>query len=158
MIRRVLFLCAVAACATAAEIARPGATAADWLANPEAAAKAAGSTAKALESIGTGTLVAMGVAALGILRVVAPLIPGCGPLVKLAADAVWAVMAHKDQKEADAAAEVLTGAVATAAPVLDALRAQPPAELPPEIRALLDSPILVQAVHYLAEQKARGKA
>jgi hypothetical protein len=45
----------------------------------------------------------IGVAALAALRVVAPLIPGGGPLVKLAADAAWAVMAHRDQKQADEA-------------------------------------------------------
>jgi hypothetical protein len=96
---RIVFLCAFAGVAVAAEIARPGATAADWLANAEAAAKAAGATAKTLDGIGAVAWGAIGVAALGALRILAPLIPGGGPLVKMAADAAWAMMAHKDQGE-----------------------------------------------------------
>ncbi len=95
-----------------------------------------------------------GIAALGLLRVVAPLIPGGGPVVKLAADAVWSVMAHKDQKAADDAADVLRSAVATAAPVLHALRNLPPDQVPASVRRLLDSPVIVQAMHLLADQGA----
>jgi hypothetical protein len=151
---RIVFLCAFAGVAVAAEIARPGATAADWLANAEAAAKAAGATAKTLDGIGAVAWGAIGVAALGALRVLAPLIPGGGPLVKMAADAVWAMMAHKDQKAADDAAAVLSRAVAQAAPVLDALRSLPPGSLPPDILRLLDSPITVQALNHLADRTA----
>lgn len=99
--RRVAFLCALAGCAVAAEIARPGATAADWLANPEAAARAAGKTAEALNGLGPGAWTVITIAALAALRMVAPFIPGGGPVVKLAADVVWSLMAHKDQKAAD---------------------------------------------------------
>ncbi len=59
-----------------------------------------------------------GVAALGLLRVVAPLVPGGGPLVKMAADLVWNVMATRDQKKTDQAQVLIHQAASSLAPVL----------------------------------------
>lgn len=94
-----------------------------------------------------------GVAALGLLRVVAPLIPGGGPLVKMAADLAWTVMAHKDQKAADAAAAMTHQAATHIAPILDAVRTLPPGTLPPHVQQMLDIPMVRAAIDHIAASK-----
>lgn len=94
-----------------------------------------------------------GVAALGLLRVVAPLIPGGGPLVKMAADLAWSVMSTRDQKAADKAAALSQQAAAHVAPILDAVRALPPGTLPPHVQQLLDVPMVRAAIDHMAAQK-----
>lgn len=95
----------------------------------------------------------LGVTALALLRVVAPMIPGGGPLVKLAADAAWSVMATKDQKAADSTAITLANAASHVAPILDAVRSLPPGTLPNHVQQLLDVPIVRSAVEHIAKQK-----
>ena len=48
------------------------------------------------------TIIAVSVAGLGLLRIVAPLIPGGGPVIKTVADLAWKFLADKEQKKADA--------------------------------------------------------
>ena len=48
------------------------------------------------------TIIAVSVAGLGLLRIVAPLIPGGGPVIKTVADLAWKILADKEQKKADA--------------------------------------------------------
>jgi hypothetical protein len=90
-----------------------------------------------------------GLAALGLLRVVLPLIGG-GPIVKVAADLVWGIMAHKDQKAADKAADRVQSAVAIAAPLIDQIRSIPADQLPDGIRGILSSPSVQLALTHLA--------
>ena len=101
---------------------------------------------------------AIGLGALGLVRVIAPMIPGGGPLVKVVADAAWAVMAHKDQKATDKAQEQISEAVAVAMPVVAALQAMPPEDLPPAIKNALDNPLVKQALDLLAASKPAARA
>lgn len=96
-----------------------------------------------------------GVVALGLLRVVAPLIPGAGPLVKSAADLAWTVMATRDQKRTDQAQATISQAAAVAQPLMDALRAVPPSDLPPALSIALADPHIAQAIHQLATKPAQ---
>ena len=95
----------------------------------------------------------IGVAALGILRVIAPMIPGGGPIVKMAADLVWNVMATRDQKATDAAAAMTHQAASHIAPILDAVRALPPGTLPPHVQQMLDVPMVRAALDHVAAAK-----
>ncbi len=93
---------------------------------------------------------------LWIVGRLAPAFPVLGPMAGKIADGAWALLASRNQKAADQAQATVQSAAAHAAPVLDALRSLPPDALPPGIRQLLDSPVTVQALHYLAGE--RGKA
>jgi hypothetical protein len=93
-----------------------------------------------------------GVAALGLLRIVAPLIPGGGPIVKMAADFAWTVMSTKDQKAADQAAAMAQQAAQHVGPILDAIKTLPPGTLPAHVQQMLDVPIVRAAVEHLAKR------
>ncbi len=71
---------------------------------------------KALAILGVG-----GTAALYALKLVAPMIPGGGPIVGKVADMAWSFMAHRDQREADAIKGAVHEAAKTAAPFLKVL-------------------------------------
>lgn len=105
------------------------------------------------QTLGAGALAAgfTGLAALlwGIGRV-APGVPGLGSGVGMLADAAYAMLAHRKQKEADQAVIVTSGAAQEAAPVLAMIRALPPGLLPPQIQSALASPIVGAAVDHLA--------
>ena len=91
-----------------------------------------------------------GVVALGLLRVVAPLIPGGGPIVKVVADMAWSAMAHKDQKKADAAAASAHQASAYLVDIVLAAQRLPPGTLPEHIEQLLAAPIVNSAIEHLS--------
>lgn len=95
----------------------------------------------------------IGVAALGLFRVVAPFIPGGGPLLKTAADLAWRFLATKDQKATDAAAAMTHQAASHIAPILDAVRALPPGTLPPHVQQMLDVPMVRAALDHVAAAK-----
>ena len=92
-----------------------------------------------------------GVAALGLLRVVAPLIPGGGPIVKVVADMAWSVMAHGDQKKADAAAQTARQAATYLIDIVLAAQRLPPGTMPENIEQLLAAPIVNSAIEHLAK-------
>ncbi|HEX3132636.1 MAG TPA: hypothetical protein VHX44_03525 [Planctomycetota bacterium] len=95
-----------------------------------------------------------GVLALALFRAVAPLIPGTGPLIKGAADLVWSLMATHDQKRTDQAQATITQAATIAQPLMDALRAVPPSDLPPALSIALGDPLISQAIQHLATKPA----
>jgi hypothetical protein len=155
--RRVIVLLAIASAGIAVEIARPGATAADWIANPEEAARRAGETAERLEGLGTGAWAAIGTAALMVLGlakrfapIISRVIPVWGPLIEGTANVLWEVTATKDQKAADRARDLAADAVIAAGPVIDALRAIPMKDLPEPIREALTSPLVIAALDHLS--------
>jgi hypothetical protein len=88
---------------------------------------------------------------LGVIRVAAPIIPGAGPLVQGAANAVWSLMATRKQKQADAAAQTVSQAAQVAKPLLDELRAMPLDQLPPSLRELVNHPYVSAAIQHLSE-------
>lgn len=149
-----LWLIGVGASLAAGE-AIPGATAIDWLTNPEDAGRRAGETADHLTDLLTkGGIGAVALAVLWGAKRWAPLVsrivPFWGPLIELVANGAWAVAATPDQKAADRAKDIATDAAATVAPVLLALRQIPPQELPEHLRDLLARPIVRAAIDHLA--------
>jgi hypothetical protein len=88
-----------------------------------------------------------GLIGLWIAKQAAPLIPGGGPLVKLAADALWTVAATKDQKAADSAKEAVATAAGVVAPVLAALKGAQ--GLPEDILKKLEDPAIQKAIDAL---------
>lgn len=143
-----------------AETAVPGATAADWLADPEAAAKAAGATAKHLEGMGAGAWAAISAAALVALAVmktatpiISRLVPVWGPMVEGLANAAWAMAATKDQKAADAAAQTAKEAAAYLVVIANAARSLPAGTLPDHIQQMVHSPIVSASIEQLSGGK-----
>jgi len=137
--------------------ATPGATSADWLANPEEAAKRAGATAKELDGLSAGVWAALAtgtLAALAMAKRFAPLIsrlvPVYGPMIEGLANMAWTVAATTDQKAAERARDLVASAAHETAPILVALRAIPPEDLPPAIREMLSRPIVRSAIDHLA--------
>jgi hypothetical protein len=157
MIMRVFCLLAAVAFIAAQE-AIPGATAAEWLNDPEAAAKAAGAAAKALEdSTGFWAAVSGGtLAALAFLRLATPtiarIIPVWGPIVEGVANFAWNTMATKNQKQADQAAAVAHQAADKLVDLAEAVRLLPPGSLPPSIEHIAHSAVVTTAIDSLRPQ------
>jgi hypothetical protein len=101
-----------------------------------------------------GMVAGAGGVALLAFRALAPLIPGAGPLVKVAADAAWAVMATREQKKADQAKDQVSQAVALAVPVLEALHSIPPEALPGSLAKHLNDPRIAEALARLKDHAA----
>lgn len=135
--------------------AAPGATADQWLADPEAAAKAAGAVAKKLEGMSAGTLATIGLAVLAGARMVAPIIsrviPGYGALFEGAANMLWNFTATKNQKQADDVMAASHKAVEHIAPIISAIKELPPGTLPDRIQGYIDAPIVKAALDHIEE-------
>lgn len=160
--RRILVLLGIATAGVAVEIAHPGATAADWIADPETAARRAGETAEKLNGLGTGALAAIAAAALTVLGlakrfapIISRVIPVWGPLIEGTANVLWEVTATKDQKAADRARDLAADAAVTIGPVIDALRTIPLQDLPEPVRLALSSPIVIAALDHLSPPRGR---
>ncbi len=129
--------------------ASPAATAAQWLADPATASNAADAAANHAAGLGAGAwtgIIAMGITALAGLRYIAPLIPYVGPAWKMAADAVWNVIQHRDAKAADKAQATIAEAALDAKQAIRSIRTIMPdtwAKLPQEVRNPLE--VLEQA-------------
>lgn len=95
-----------------------------------------------------------GLIGLWIAKQAAPLIPGGGPLVRLAADVLWNVASTKDQKAADKAKDMVAGAVCTVAPIFDLLMASKE-DLPPNIAFALSDPRIKQAIDALTPSSTK---
>lgn len=86
---------------------------------------------------------AAGLAVLFGVRKFAPLLPGGGPLIGAAADALWDMIAHKDQKAADVAQRNAAEAAKTLLPLIDLVVNSPhlaptvQAYITPEVRAAI---------------------
>jgi hypothetical protein len=159
---RILFLLSAAAALTAGD-AVPGATAAEWLANPEEAARKAGATAEHLEGMGAGFWAAMtgaAVTGLAVLKWATPLIsrivPVWGPMVEGVANLAWGIAATKHQKEADKALEMTHQAAAQLAPILLAVRSLPPGTLPDHVQQLLGVPIVRAAIDHVVSESQKA--
>ncbi len=154
----VLFLVGCAIGTLFGSEAIPGATAAQWAADPEAAAKAAGTVAAKTSEYGVGFWVAAGTILLTILgaaKKYAPLIsrfvPVWGPMIEGAANILWSVASTKDQKEADATLALAQKAASThLVPILTMVQALPAGTLPDHIQQYLNSPIVRAALDQLA--------
>lgn len=64
----------------------------------------------------------VGMFALYGLKILAPMIPGGGPLVAGVANTAWDILAHKDQRAADAAASQIVGAASAIVPLIQAAK------------------------------------
>lgn len=98
------------------------------------------------EPWGTGVWAGLSAAALAALfgvRKVAPLVPGGGQLIGFVADALWDLVAHKDQKAADEAQRMAAEAARVLYPLMDLVANSPnlapslQAYITPEVRATL---------------------
>lgn len=98
--------------------------------------------------------VAGGVALIG-LRMAGPYIPAAGGFVEAAASMAWAVMATRNQKNADKAKDIAHAAAVELAPVLAQIQALPSGTLPPVMETQLNRPILAAALDQLATQTAK---
>lgn len=99
------------------------------------------------EPWGTGVWAGLSAAALAALfgiRKVAPLVPGGGPLIGAAADALWGLLAHKDQKAADEAQRKAAEAARVLLPAMDALIHH--RVLPPELEAHITPEVIAAVV------------
>lgn len=91
---------------------------------------------------------------LALLRVVAPLIPGGGPLVKAGADLLWNLAATRDQKATDNAKAQLAATAEVLIPLAAELREQSKhGTLPDGVARLLENPHVVAALHDLTTAK-----
>jgi len=145
-------------CSLFAGEAIPGATFEQWLADPEAAAKAAGAVADKLESFGAGTLATIA-AVLGFIAIkAAPIIrkaiPIYGPMISAGIDALWKLCATKDQRAKDKASELSHAALSQIGPIIAAIRQLPPGTLPDHAQQLLNIPIIKAALDHI---EAEGK-
>lgn len=93
----------------------------------------------------------IGLGALALLRTLGPLIPGGGPLIKMAADAAWGLMATKEQKSSDATAAKLADAAIAIGPVLAVLRDSPPEAIPSSVLRVLSRPEVAAAIHVVTQ-------
>lgn len=98
------------------------------------------------EPLGGIAWAGIGVAALALLRIAGPLVPGVGPFLKLAADATWTVMATRSQKKEDRNTIATAAAALALAPLLEAIQRVPPEELPLPVAVLLESRETVAAL------------
>ena len=140
----------------------PGATAEQWLSDPESAAKAAGATADKLIGMNTGLMAAIGAGAMTVLyaaKALAPaisrFIPVYGALFESVANAGWGMLATKDQKKADEIKEASHNVVSHIAPAVVALRALSPGTLPKEIEDYLSTPIVRAALEHVEQMNKR---
>ena len=62
------------------------------------------------------------ITAVAITRTIAPAIPGLGPLWRVGIDSLWALLASRDAKKADEAAQTAARLIADLAPALRAFR------------------------------------
>lgn len=117
--------------------------------NPQAyASSAPPEPARAWLIAGLG---AAAIAGLGLLRALAPMIPGGGPLIKGVADMAWNIMATKNQRAADAAQAGIVLAARTLAPLAADLRTMNSTLLPDYVAKHLDDPRITAALQTLAE-------
>jgi len=96
-----------------------------------------------------GYLVAGGAGLAWLVGRLAPSLPGAGPVIGGIADLAWGALAHKDQKNADAAKDIIQSAAERAAPLLQAFTAIPVNQLPPALRPFAN-PIILNAIDTLA--------
>ena len=141
----------------------PGATAADWLADPADAAKRAGATADHLASFGAGWWAAVSGAALTGLAVlkwatplIARIVPVWGPIVEGVANLAWGIAATPNQKAADKALATTQQATEHLAPILRAVRELPPGTLPDHVQQLLGVPIVNAAIDHLLTESQKA--
>jgi hypothetical protein len=97
-----------------------------------------------------------GVAAIGLLRLAAPLIPGGGPILKMAADFAWTFLTTKDQKKADAAAATTLKAAVNLSAILASVRDLPPGTLPDHVQQLLAVPLVQAAIDHIAAEAQKA--
>lgn len=114
------------------------------------------------EPKGTGALVLAGLTTAGVigaylLKTIAPMVPGAGPVWKMAVDGIWSVCQHADAKQADAAVYAVASAARSATPLLQAVLALPPEALPPEVGRLL-TPALRAGAQQFTTLAAQGPA
>lgn len=96
-------------------------------------------------------LSAAAIAGLGLLRALAPLVPGGGPLIKGAADLAWNLMATKNQRAADAAQAGIVSTAKTLAPLANDLRKLSTDLLPDYIGKHFDDPRIMDALTTLSQ-------
>lgn len=88
---------------------------------------------------GAGMIAGLSTAALAALfgvRKIAPMVPGMGPLVGGIADGIWGLLAHAEQKKADAVADTVVAAARQVKPVIAMLTTEH-AALPESVRAAI---------------------
>ncbi len=125
--------------------AHPAVTAAGWAADPAAAAAKANELAKHTAGMGAASwtgLIALGMTALAGIRMLAPLIPGVGPVWKLAIDGLWNIAQHKDAKQADKAQANVAEAAALSCSLIRLTRQSSPeawARVPETVRLSLEA-------------------
>lgn len=125
--------------------AHPASTAAQWLADPKAAADAANTAAKHTAGMGAAAwagIIGAGMTVLAGLRLVAPLVPGLGPVWAATINGIWNIAQHKDAKLADAAQARVAGAATATADVSRQLRNLSPdtwSKLPEDLRNALEA-------------------
>lgn len=95
-------------------------------------------------------LSAAGTFALYGLKIIAPMIPGGGPLVGRIADIGWNILAHKEQKEADAIQGAVHQAAQVAAPFLKELKSAD-IDYPESVKAVITPEVLVAIQRLAAE-------
>lgn len=117
--------------------------------NPQAyASSAPPEPARAWLIAGLG---AAAIAGLGLLRALAPMIPGGGPLIKGVADMAWNIMATKNQRAADAAQAGIVSTAKTLAPLANDLRKLSTDLLPDYIGKHFDDPRIMVALTALSQ-------